>query len=105
VLAGSINQVNRRKKADWFSASTSEDAITWSVFRCSTKQARHHYFLSCVWVARLQARHRSCCGAHPLVGLKQSLCGASLSKYPIRSARTTAAEPKWTCCWLAHHNI
>jgi len=33
VLARSINEVNRRKKADWFSASTSEDAITWSVFR------------------------------------------------------------------------
>jgi hypothetical protein len=33
VLANSINEVNRRKKADWFCASTSEDAITWSVFR------------------------------------------------------------------------
>jgi hypothetical protein len=33
VLANSINEVNRRKKTDWFCASTSEDAITWSVFR------------------------------------------------------------------------
>ncbi len=33
VLAASMNEVNRLKKADWFCASTSEDAVTWSVFR------------------------------------------------------------------------
>jgi hypothetical protein len=33
VLSRAINEVNRPKKAEWFCASTSEDAITWSVFR------------------------------------------------------------------------
>ena len=98
VLNGAINDANRRNKREKFCAETSEDAVTWTVFRWLHQEDIPRWCRPCAGSPRRRARRRCGSGARRPEEERPNGSGSGTSRFRMGSASSLAVEPRSTRC-------